>query len=87
MPNWTDDEGRCCFDVDGVPCHQSGTGCPMHRVEPTRKRKKTLQQDAVAAAFKRGVAAMRQAILDQFDWHNDARSHDRVRALPDPEDK
>lgn len=39
MPNWSDDEGRCHFDVNGVPCYQSPTGCQMHEVkQPKRKR-------------------------------------------------
>jgi hypothetical protein len=33
-PNWSDDEGRCHFEVDGVPCYQSDKGCLMHRAEP-----------------------------------------------------
>lgn len=39
MPNWSDDEGRCHFEVNGVPCYQSPVGCPMHAVkEPKPKR-------------------------------------------------
>ena len=40
---------------------------------------------AEADAFKRGVAAMREALLQRFDWHGDVA--DRIRAEPVPEDK
>lgn len=31
MPSWTDDEGRCHYSVNGVPCYRSTTGkCPAH---------------------------------------------------------
>ena len=36
-------------------------------------------------AFSRGVAAMREALLQRFDWHGDVA--DRIRAEPVPEDK
>ena len=35
------------------------------------------------AAFARGVAAMREALLQRFDWHGDVA--DRIRAEPVPE--
>lgn len=84
MPNWSDDEGRCHFNVDGVPCHQSGTGCPTHRVKPT---KKTSKQVAIDAAFKRGVEAMRKAAMGAC-WHSAAMAlYRRIEIMPDPEDK
>lgn len=31
MPNWSDDEGRCHYSVNGVPCYQSPVDkCPAH---------------------------------------------------------
>ena len=36
-------------------------------------------------AFARGVEAMREALLQRFDWHGDVA--DRIRAEPVPEDK
>ena len=37
------------------------------------------------AAFQRGAAAMRDALLQRCDWHGDVA--DRIRAEPVPEDK
>jgi hypothetical protein len=51
MPNWSDDEGRCHFTVNGVPCHESPVGCPMHaaKVKKTRERASTvLRVEALA---------------------------------------
>jgi len=43
MPSWSDDEGRCHFDVDGEPCYLSSKGCPMHggTANPKRRPRKT----------------------------------------------
>lgn len=30
MPSWSDDEGRCYYDVQGVAYYASPIGCPMH---------------------------------------------------------
>ena len=52
MPNWSDDEGRCHFEVDGVPCYQSDVGCPMHRVaEPELKPHRRHTHDCDRCVF------------------------------------
>lgn len=61
MPNWSDDEGRCHFDVNGVPCYQSDVGCPMHRgaslLKHPRKRREKRYTRAEVLAFGERVAA------------------------------
>lgn len=37
MPSWSDDEGRCHYTVEGVPCYRSEAGCPMHGIETRAK--------------------------------------------------
>lgn len=89
MPNWTDDAGNCRFDVGGVPCYESGVGCPMHRVKQTRRSRSTRQAD-IDAAFRRGVNAAADE-LDRLLTERKATAiwvgPDELRALPDPEDK
>ena len=92
MPSWTDDEGRCWFETDGVPCCQGGTTCPMHRRRKPRKSK------AVEEAFKRGAEAMREAAAKVADdaatlaYENECSGlaesiEAQIRALPLPEGK
>jgi hypothetical protein len=85
MPNWTDDEGRCRYTVDGVPCYESGVGCALHH---SGKNPKKRRKDAsVEAAFKRGVEAMRKAAMGAA-WHSAAMGlYKRIQEMPVPEDK
>lgn len=57
MPSWTDDSGRCHFDVGGVPCHRSETGCRVHP---------KLHVPLLI------LARRLQTCLDEFDAHGDA---------------
>ena len=101
MPSWSDDAGNCHFDVNGTPCYLSKTGCPMHKGEwAWRSPTKATRQADIDAAFKRGVAAMREAAAAHFEelaWQQrfagdffmspvHEASAQRIRALPDPED-
>ena len=63
MPSWYDDEGRCHFEVNGVPCYQSPVGCPAHG-GATSKAKRLTQGER--DAYRRGAEAMREAAADLF---------------------
>jgi len=62
MPNWSDDEGRCHYSVNGVPCYQSPVGCPMHGSEkPKPKRKSKVK----LSAYERCLNALNMTEPDQ----------------------
>lgn len=65
MPSWSDDEGRCHFDVDGEPCYQSAKGCPMHAAPASKKLKRTYTRAEVEAL----LAALEQVLVDINDPH------------------
>lgn len=84
MPNWTDDDGRCRFDVDGVPCHQSGTGCPMHRAKPTPKSKRQaevadLRAQVEGLTFQRDLARLNRD-LEAKAFREERTSHGTTRS-------
>lgn len=68
MPNWSDDEGRCHFDVNGVPCYQSDVGCPMHRgaclLKHPRKRREKRYTRAEVLAFGERVRESCAEVVD-----------------------
>jgi site-specific DNA-methyltransferase (adenine-specific) len=53
MPSWSDDEGRCQYVVDGVPCYQSADKCPMHggksASQPRKRRTPAAEPTSVPA--------------------------------------
>jgi hypothetical protein len=74
-PNWSDDEGRCHFVVDGLPCYESGIGCPMHRAGVTKRKRESAadlraQRDELAEAL-RNLAVW-------AEWHKQRRGPPRM---------
>lgn len=97
MPNWSDNEGNCHFDVDGTPCYLSETGCPMHPgtwAWRAPKSTKSSHQADIDAAFKRGFRHGVNAAANELDRLLTKRrataiwvGPNELRALPDQEDK
>lgn len=93
MPNWSDDEGRCHFEVNGVPCYQSPVGCPIHVGAPAKSKRPTQGE---RDAYRRGAEAMRDAAIlasrenvgcRHMVCHACPSPAATLRALPIPEDK
>lgn len=83
MPNWSDDAGNCHFDVDGVPCHESGTGCPMHRAKPTPKSKRRteiadLRATVEGLTFQRDLARLNRD-LEAKAFREERTAHGATR--------
>lgn len=91
MPNWSDDEGRCHFEVKGVPCYQSPVGCPAHGGStPNPKRPTPRVEDAVKKLenerdhFKTMLREREEELLaarQQIEWlQEDKEARDRIIA-------
>ena len=77
------DEVERLRDAHAMVVQVSGELCEKCRCELLAEVERlTAERDT---AFSRGVAAMREALLQRFDWHGDVA--DRIRAEPVPEDK
>lgn len=61
MPNWSDDEGRCHFEVVGVPCYRSGKKCPMHSEEP-QAGDPTMTVEEITKEYPEAVQSAKQAL-------------------------
>ena len=80
MPNWSDDDGRCHFEVDGIRCYESPIGCPAHR-KPHAKRDKSPQVMVTRTFWEESKAQVRALRAENEQLVKDANEERHVAAL------
>ncbi len=75
MPNWSDENGNCHFEVNGVPCYQSPDKCPMHggstakgsKTKTTTELTRLRRENAdMARALDEAIQIQKKAVADAY---------------------
>ena len=96
MPNWSDDNGNCHFEVNGVPCYESPDKCPMHggswgNHSKTKKPTKTTteltrlrrENADMARALDDAIEIQKKAVADAFKRGAEAMRKAAAKACDD----
>lgn len=84
MPNWSDDNGNCHFEVNGVPCYESPDKCPMHggSWEARPKAKKPTKTTTELTRLRRENADMARALDEAFKRGAEAMRAEAAKVDP-----
>ncbi len=75
MPSWSDENGNCHFEVNGVPCYQSPDKCPMHggstakssKTKTTTELTRLRRENAdMARALDEAIQIQKKAVADAY---------------------
>ncbi len=92
MPNWSDDNGNCHFEVNGIPCYQSPDKCPMHggstakgsKTKTTTELTRLRRENAdMARALDDAIEIQKKAVSDAFKRGAEAMREAAVKACDD----
>ena len=76
MPNWSDENGNCHFEVNEIPCYQSPDKCPMHggstakgsKTKTTTELTRLRRENAdMARALDDAIEIQKKAVADAFN--------------------
>ncbi len=75
MPNWSDENGNCHFEVNGIPCYESPDKCPMHggstekrpKIKTTTELTRLRRENAdMARALAEAIKIQKKAVSDAY---------------------